>query len=71
MVDHGAEEYVRGDAHSNTVESNLATLKRGITGVYHRVSQAHLKRYIAEFHFRCSHRAKLRVSDGERAARPS
>jgi ISXO2-like transposase domain len=69
MVDHGADEYVRGDAHSNTVESYFATLKRGITGVYHHVSEAHLKRYLAEFDFRYNNRAKLGVSDGERAAK--
>ena len=52
MVDHSDGEYVRGDAHSSTVESYFATLKRGINGVYHHVSEAHLKRYLAEFDFR-------------------
>ena len=33
MVDHGIGEYVRGDAHSNTVEGYFSVLKRGITGV--------------------------------------
>jgi hypothetical protein len=60
---------VRGDAHSNTVESYFATLKRGINGIYHHVSEAHLKRYLAEFDFRYNNRAKLGVSDGERAAK--
>jgi transposase-like protein len=69
MVDHGADEYVRGDAHSNTVESHFATLKRGINGVYHHVSEAHLKRYLAEFDFRYNNRAKLGINDGERAAK--
>src|SRR5476651_891053 len=52
MVDHGAGEYVRGDAHSNTVEGYFSVLKRGIVGTYHHVSEAHLKRYLAEFDFR-------------------
>jgi hypothetical protein len=69
MVDHGDGEYVRGDAHSNTVESYFATLKRAIYGVYRHVSEAHLKRYLAEFDFRYNNRAKLGVSDGERAAK--
>lgn len=69
MVDHGAEEYVRGDAHSNTVEGYFSVLKRGITGVYHHVSEAHLKRYLAEFDFRYNERAALGVNDGERMAR--
>jgi hypothetical protein len=43
MADHGDGEYVRDDAHSNTVESYFATLKRGINGVYHLVSEAHFE----------------------------
>jgi transposase-like protein len=69
MVDHGAEEYVRGDAHTNTVEGYFSILKRGITGVYHHVSEAHLKRYLAEFDFRYSERAALGVDDAMRAER--
>jgi len=69
MVDHGAAEYVRGDAHSNTVEGYFSILKRGITGVYHHVSEAHLKRYLAEFDFRYNERAALGVDDGERMTR--
>jgi transposase-like protein len=69
MVDHGAGEYVRGDAHSNTVEGYFATLKRGIVGTYHHVSEAHLKRYLAEFDFRYNERSALGVEDAERAAK--
>ncbi len=69
MVDHGAGEYVRGDAHSNTVESYFATLKRGIVGTYHHVSEAHLKRYLAEFDFRHNERSALGVDDSERATK--
>ena len=68
MVDHGAGEYVRGDAHSNTVESYFATFKRGIMGTYHNVSEAHLKRYLAEFDFRYNERMGLGISDATRAA---
>jgi hypothetical protein len=68
-VNHGIEEYVRGDAHTNTVEGYFSILKRGITGVYHHVSQAHLKRYLAEFDFRYNERSSLGVSDAERAAK--
>ena len=69
MVDHGADEYVRGAAYTNTVEGYFSVLKRGITGVYHSVSEAHLHRYIAEFDFRYSNRSKLGVEDAERATR--
>jgi transposase-like protein len=68
MVDHGKGEYVRGDAHTNTVEGFFATLKRGITGTFHNVSEAHLHRYLAEFDFRYNNRAALGVEDTERTA---
>jgi transposase-like protein len=67
MVDHGAGEYVRGDASSNTVESYFAILKRGIVGTYHNISEAHLKRYLAEFDFRYNERIALGVDDAQRA----
>ncbi|MEQ8250570.1 MAG: IS1595 family transposase [Oceanibaculum nanhaiense] len=66
IVNHGIEEYVRGDAHTNTVEGYFSILKRGITGVYHHVSQQHLRRYLGEFDFRYNER---KVSDTERAAK--
>ena len=62
-VNHGAEEYVRGAAHSNTVEGFFSILKRGIIGTFHHVSEAHLKRYLAEFDFRYSNRIALGVND--------
>jgi len=70
-VNHSANEYARlgGYVHSNTVENYYSILKRGITGVYHSVSEAHLHRYLAEFDFRYSNRSKLGVEDAERAAR--
>ena len=68
-VNHSANEYVRGGFwHTNTVENYFSILKRGINGVYHHVSQKHLKRYLAEFDFRYNERTGLGVSDAERAA---
>jgi len=64
IVDHGAGEYVNGDAHTNTVEGWFALLKRGVTGTFHHVSDEHLDRYVDEFTFRYNRRD---VSDGERA----
>jgi transposase-like protein len=56
-VNHSADEYVRGNFwHTNTVENYFSILKRGITGVYHHVSQQHLGRYVAEFDFRYNNR---------------
>lgn len=66
-VNHSIGEYVRGDAHTNTIEGYFSILKRGITGTYHHVSQQHLKRYLAEFDFRYNERSALGVEDAERA----
>jgi len=62
-VNHGADEYVRGDAYTNTIEGFFSILKRGINGVYHHVSEAHLSRYLAEFDFRYCNRVALGVND--------
>src|SRR5919107_5118322 len=67
-VNHSIKEYVRDDAHTNTVEGYFSILKRGIYGTYHHVSQQHLKRYLAEFDFRYNHRIALGFDDAERAA---
>jgi transposase-like protein len=68
-VNHSADEYVRGDAHTNTIEGYFSILKRGIIGTYHHVSQQHLKRYLAEFDFRYNERSAFGVTDKERAAK--
>jgi hypothetical protein len=39
-VVHSADEYVRDDVHTNTVEGYFAILKRGNYGTYHHVSEA-------------------------------
>jgi transposase-like protein len=64
-VDH-LYEYVRGDAHTNTAENFFSILKRGIDGIYHHVSEAHLHRYLSEFDFRYNNRTARGVSDAER-----
>lgn len=68
-VTHSQDEYVRGTVHTNTVEGYFSNLKRGVEGIYHHVSEAHLHRYLSEFDFRYSHREKLGVDDETRAAR--
>lgn len=65
-VDHSDGEYVRGTAHSNTVENFFSILKRGINGTFIHVSEAHLARYLAEFDFRYNHRSGLGVDDTAR-----
>ncbi len=66
-VNHSIKEYVRGDAHTNTVEGYFSIFKRGVYGVYHHISEQHLKRYLCEFDFRYNERIALGVSDRERA----
>jgi len=68
-VNHSIGEYVRGDVHTNTIEGYFSIMKRGIHGVYHHVSQQHLKRYLAEYDFRYNEREKLGVSDAARMAK--
>lgn len=48
-VNHSVKEYVRGQAHTNGMESFWAMLKRGYHGTYHRMSPQHLHRYVNEF----------------------
>jgi transposase-like protein len=67
VVNHGAEEYVRGSFHTNSVEGFFSILKRGIVGCYFHVSEAHLHRYLSEFDFRYSNREKLGIDDASRA----
>jgi ISXO2-like transposase domain len=69
FVNHGIGEYVRGDIHTNTIEGYISIFKRGITGVYHHVSQEHLKRYLAEFDFRYNERMALDVDDMKRTTK--
>ena len=68
-VNHKAEEWRRGEVHTNTVEGYFSIFKRGMKGVYQHCSEKHLHRYLAEFDFRYSNRAKLGVNDEARAAR--
>ena len=55
-VNHSAEEYVRGDVHTNSVEGAFSLFKRSIVGAYHQVSAKHLPAYLDEFEFRFDNR---------------
>jgi transposase-like protein len=65
-VNHSIGEYVRGNAHTNTVEGYFSILKRGIIGTFHSVSPQHLQRYCHEFDFRYNHRqVRVQGADGK------
>jgi hypothetical protein len=50
-VNHGKGEYLRGEIHTNNIESFWALLKRGVVGTYHHVSKDYLPLYLNEFSF--------------------
>ncbi len=78
-VNHSAEEYVRYTnalmfpsgkpytIHTNTVEGYFSVFKRGMKGIYQHCAEKHLHRYLAEFDFRYSNRAKLGIDDVARS----
>ncbi|MET2825863.1 IS1595 family transposase [Mesorhizobium shangrilense] len=68
-VKHSAKEYVRGEVHSNTIESYFSIFKRGMRGTYQHCAEKHLHRYLAEFDFRHNARVALGVNDEARAGR--
>ena len=48
-VKHSAGEYVKGEAHTNGIESFWSMLKRAVVGTFHKLSPKHLDRYVTEF----------------------
>jgi len=56
FVNHMAEEWTRGDVHTNTVEGVWSLLKRSIIGSYHQLSAKHLPAYLSEIGFRYNNR---------------
>jgi transposase-like protein len=56
-------EYVRGEVHTQGIESFWSILKRGLTGTYFHVDAAYLNQYVQEYAFRHNTR---HISDTER-----
>jgi transposase-like protein len=75
VVDHSRKEYGYTDRetgakiNTNTIEGFYSIFKRGMKGTYQHCGEKHLHRYLAEFDFRYSNRAKLGTNDAERAAK--
>ena len=55
-VNHGQGEYVRGSAHTNSIESVWALVKRVYVGIHHFWSIKHTQRYLNSCTFRLNHR---------------
>jgi transposase-like protein len=55
-VNHSKYEWVRGDVHTNSVESAWSLFKRSVVGAYHKVSTKHLDAYLDEFEWRFNNR---------------
>jgi transposase-like protein len=63
VVDH-AVEYVRGEVHTNGLESFWSLVKRGLNGTFISVEPFHLFRYLDEQTFRYNNRQGM--NDGDR-----
>ena len=57
-VSHSVGEYVRGQVHTNGIESFWSMLKRAHKGTFHKMSANHLGRYVDEFSGRHNMRDK-------------
>ena len=55
-VNHKKKQYVKGIAHTNSLEGFWSLFKRGIVGQYHQVSDRYIDKYLNEFCFRYSNR---------------
>lgn len=63
VVKHSEGEYVRGIFHTNGIEGAFSQLRRGMYGIYIRMSPKHLQRYCYEFAYRYNTR---KIKDPER-----
>lgn len=52
FVNHSAKQFVDGMAHTNSIESVWAVLKRGFYGTFHHFDMKYTQRYVDEFTFR-------------------
>ena len=55
--------YTKFKVHTNAIEGFCATLKRGVFGIYHHISNKYAENYISEFCFRYNNRNNVNVFD--------
>lgn len=55
-VNHSAEEWVRGDVHTNNIENIWSLFKRSVVGTFHKLSAKHLQAYLEELEWRFNNR---------------
>jgi transposase-like protein len=63
VIQHRNNAYVRGNVHTNGIESFWSLLKRGIIGQFHHVSKEYLPLYLNEFTFRFNNRKNPDIFD--------
>ena len=56
VVKHRDEEWVRGDAHTDSIENAWSLFKRSIVGSFHQISAKHVESYLDEFEWRFNNR---------------
>jgi len=56
FVCHSAEEYVKGEVHTNSIENFFSHFKRTIAGTYFHFSDKHIDKYVNEATFRFNNR---------------
>ena len=55
-INHSADEWVRGDVSTNSIENIFSLFKRSVMGSYHKVSKKHLDAYLDELEWRFNNR---------------
>lgn len=68
-VEHTRDEYVRGDACTNTLERVYSIFKYGMKGVCQHCGEKHAHRHLAEFDFSYNNCSAVGLEDGERATK--
>ena len=61
VVDHSKREYVRGDAHTNTIENLWGRIKRNLRGEHIKVTAKYVECYLNEACFRHNSKGKKRM----------